>query len=67
MPNMRQCFTKAQWFVLFNCILIATLYFSDNLHFTLEHMATSLIALALVNGATLISANRHKDWKEKKQ
>jgi hypothetical protein len=67
MPNMRQYYTKAQWFVLLNCILIATFYFTDNLHFTLEHMASAVIALALVNGATLISANRYKDWKEKKQ
>jgi hypothetical protein len=64
MKGMRQLFTKGQWFVFFNCLLIAALYFTDNLRLQADYIIADVVALLLVNGATLISANRHKDWKK---
>jgi|GEM_PF-2763394 len=64
MKRLRQSLTKGQWFVFFNCFLILVLVVTGNVRFNVEYIAADLVALLLVNGATLISANRHKDWKK---
>jgi hypothetical protein len=61
---MRQVFTKKQWFILFNCGTISVAYLTGNLEFTVKSVASFLIALALVNGAALISAKKYMDWKK---
>jgi len=64
MKGMRQLLTKPQWFLFFNCFLIAVLFVTGNLRFQTDYIVADLVGLALVNGATLIAANRHKDWKQ---
>ena len=64
MRGMRQLFTKRQWFILVNCAATVTVYLAGNLHFTATDIISLLVALALVNGAALISANKYKDWKK---
>jgi len=64
MRGMRQLLTKGQWFLLFNVIAIAFIYLSGNFRFTASDIVSALFALALVNGAALISASKFKDWKK---
>lgn len=64
MTGMRQLLTKGQAFIVLNCVLIASLYLAGDLRLTLGSAITALIALALINGMALISANRYKDWKK---
>jgi len=61
---MRQLFTKRQWFILVNCAAIVIIYLTGDLHFKATDIISLLLALALVNGAALISANRYQDWKK---
>lgn len=64
MRGIRQVLTKGQWFLLFNCAVVAVIYLTGNLGFTATDIFSLLVALALVNGAALISANKYKDWKK---
>ena len=60
---MRQLVTKRQFFVVFNTVMVIVLYATGHLHFAINSIGPALVALLLVNGAGLISANRFKDWK----
>lgn len=64
MRGMRQRVTKKQWFVLFNCGMIAALYFNGDLHLRARYVVPDAIALIAVNAATLISSRRFTDWKK---
>jgi uncharacterized membrane protein YhaH (DUF805 family) len=64
MRGIRQYLTKGQWFVLFNCGVIAAMYLSGNLHFAAVSLVPVLIALAVVNAMSAIAARRYTDWKK---
>jgi hypothetical protein len=64
MRNMRQRLTKMQWFVFFNCAVIATMYLTGNLYFTTKYVVSDLIALVAVNALSIIAARRFTDWKK---
>jgi hypothetical protein len=62
--RMRQILTKGQAFIVLNCVLIASLYLAGDLRVTLDSAITALVAMALINGIALISANRYTDWRK---
>jgi hypothetical protein len=62
--RMRQILTKGPAFIVLNCVLIASLYLAGDLRVTLDSAITALVAMALINGIALISANRYTDWRK---
>jgi len=64
MKSMRQRLTKTQWFVLFNSLVVVALYSTGNLRLTATYLVSDLIALLIVNTASLIASRRFNDWKK---
>jgi len=63
MKSFHELVTRKQWFLLFNLAAIILLVVTGRLEWTVESVVTSLIALAVVNGAAAISARNYPDWK----
>lgn len=53
-----------QWFILFNCVMIATMYLTGNVYFTTKYIVSDLVALVAVNALSIIAARRFTDWKK---
>lgn len=63
MKNFHELVSKKQWFVLFNLGTLIALALDGRLTSSTGSLATSLLALLIMNVVAAISARNFPDWK----